>query len=83
MSFPTHVATSVYLEVAPVKRGATVMGAKVIRSTKTPPALAPGNIAVRVDLTLPFEAFHPLSVGAVVEPSRVTLAAEHGEAVPS
>jgi hypothetical protein len=82
MSVPVEVTTAFYVEVEPVKRGASIVGAHVRRMTKGLPSLDAGNIAVRVELTVPFEAFHPLSVGLVVEPSRSVLAAEHGEVTP-
>ena len=72
---------SFYIEIGPKYRGSswTIKGAKVVRMTRGIPALAAGNIAVRVDVEVPVEAFWPSSVALVIEPSRAILAAENIE----
>lgn len=73
-----------YVEVEPtrdragrVRHGSPV---RVLRMTKSLPALAAGNIAVAVELTIPWEAFQPHEVALVVKPSRAVLAADQPDA---
>ena len=53
---------------------------KVVRMTKSLPALAAGNIAVAVELDIPLEAFEPHAVGLVVRPSRGVIAVDQVDA---